>query len=62
MQNLIVLGLIPGTQIQISFGVWLLLFIAYSAASLYYLKKQQVRYWLKFLRIAIDVRVFHPLK
>jgi len=29
---------------------------------LYYLKKQQVRYWLKFLRIAIDVRVFHPLK
>ena len=56
MQNFIVLGYIPGTQIQLSFTTWLLVFMLFIIITAYILKRRNLRYRVAAMRIAHLIR------
>ena len=58
MSNFLVLGLIPGTPIQITFALWMFGVFAVALGSVTYLVKRAhlIRNWLITTRIALAVR------
>ena len=51
MSELIVLGLIPGTHIQITFIVWIILIVGASVGALFWLGRFMLTAWVITLRL-----------
>ncbi len=52
MQNFIVLGYVPGTQIQINFYSWLLCFVVFAAILIWLFGRKIIQQWLLGWRVA----------
>lgn len=61
MQDIIVLGLVPGTNIQISFVFWLICSIAAAVILFAALKRYVLRAWILAGYVSYLVMRHHPM-